>query len=85
MCILDVSKSLMHRFHYDYIEPKYRMVIKLSNCLQIRTPYAIILLLKIIIKIQLMMLRNSLTLVITKQNTQLLLNMVIKLVATKRS
>ena len=53
--ILDISKTLMHEFWYDYIKPKYEdkwILIALLSILK----------LKIFIKILLMMLKNGLIL-----------------------
>ena len=56
--ILDISKTLMHVFWFDYIKPKYRDRVKLCY---MDTDSFIILKLEIFIKTLLMMLKNGLT------------------------
>ena len=59
MSILDISKTLMYEFWYDYIKPQYQDKAKLSY--QILTALLFILKLKVFMKTLLMMLKNSLT------------------------
>ena len=56
--ILDISKTLMHVFWFDYIKPEYRDRVKLCY---MDTDSFIILKLEIFIKTLLMMLKNGLT------------------------
>ena len=56
--ILDISKTLMHVFWFDYIKPEYRDRVKLCY---MDTDSFIFLKLEIFIKTLLMMLKNGLT------------------------
>lgn len=75
MCILDIRKTFMYRFHYDNNKPNYGDKAKL---LFTDIDSVIILQQKIATRIQLMMLKNTLIQVNTIKITQLLRNMVVK-------
>ena len=59
MSILDISKTLMYKFWYDYFKPS--MGIEQNYVIRILIALLFILKLKIFFKIFLMMLKNSLT------------------------
>ena len=59
MSILNISKTLMYEFWYDYIKPKYQDKAKI--CYTDTDSFIFILKLKIFIKTLLMMLKNGLT------------------------
>ena len=58
MSILDISKTLMYEFWYDYIKPKYQ---DKANALCSMDTDSFILKLKIFMKTLLMMSKNGLT------------------------
>ena len=58
MSILDINKTLMYKFWYDYFKPKYR--IEQNYVIQILIALLFTLKLKIFFKILLMMLKNAL-------------------------
>ena len=59
MSILDIRKTLMHKFWYDYIKPKYQGRSKL--CYVEMAALLFILKLKVFMKILLMTFKNGLT------------------------
>ena len=59
--ILDISKTLMYEFLYDYIKPKYLIKIKQHCATWILTALLFILKPKIFLKTLLMMLKTGLT------------------------
>ena len=59
MSILDISETLMHKFWYDYIKPKYQHKAKL--CYTDKTALLFILKPNIFMNTLLMMLKNGLT------------------------
>ena len=58
MSTLDISKTLMNKFWYDYIKPKYKEKAKL--CYMDTDSFLFIFLLKTFLKIFLMMLKDGL-------------------------
>ena len=59
MSILDISKTLMYEFWYDYIKPKYQDKAKL--CYTHTDSFVIYIKTEIFIKALLIMLKNGLT------------------------
>ena len=58
MSILDISKTLMHKFWYDYFKPKYRDRAKL--CYTDTDSFIVTIITEDFLKIFLMMLKNGL-------------------------